>query len=316
MLVRLFETLTHFLRLANADKAGCMVENVGNTLREGFSDVRFKEMTRGQKSFYIPVFTALLRLVRESRSRSMLPLVRKYLLTGTEDDFKDSIRDTLNEYVLQMTEEEALETALCIVRASQQQRSLNPNVLREERHVVDHVCGRILHRLEPDALITFLGECLPLLLGVLKMGGKGGSGPNAEECFLGDIAQMNQLVCMLIVLDAIYTVTPWPDIEAKVHTKVSKDEIMGQKHLTMYFINRLQATRKLRLPSEKREDKDAREIFTVLVQYAMRDYASIISHTQSGPNLSKTIFNMKSTEWLNIVGAEPPTFSTEAGNVY
>ena len=91
---------------------------------------------------------------------------------------------------------------------------------------------------------------------------------------------------------------------------------MGEKHLTLYFIKRLQATRKLRLPSEKREDKDAREIFTVLVQYAIRDYASIISHTQSGPNLFKTIFNMKSTEWLNIVGTEPPTLSTEAGNVY
>ena len=290
MLVRLFETLTHFLRLATAAQAQDMVENVENTLLEGFPD-DIQRMTPGQKSFYIPVFTALLKLVRESRSRFVLPLVRKFLLTEADHDFKISIRDALNEFVLQMPDQEALETALRIVRASQDQQSLNPNVLRVERSVVDQVCGRILNRLEPNSLIAFFCECLPLLLRALKIGGTGTTGPQAEDTFRGNMAAMNQLICMLIVLESIYPVTSYADIKANVDTKVTNAEIEKERYaptkefnLTLYLFKRLDATRKLRLSSEQQRDNNARDVFTVMVQHAMSSYATIVCHTQSKPN--------------------------------
>jgi len=44
--------------------------------------------------------------VRMSKSKAVLPLIRKHLLEATNDPFQDSIRETLDEYTLQMDEKE------------------------------------------------------------------------------------------------------------------------------------------------------------------------------------------------------------------
>jgi hypothetical protein len=128
-------------------------------------------------------------------------------------------------------------------------------------------------------------------LRALKIGGTGTTGPNPEDIFRGNMAAMNQLICMLIVLEAIYPVTSYVDIKTKVDTKVTNDEIEKERYspakqftLTLYLFKRLDATRKLRLSSEQQRDNNATDLFTVMVQYAMSSYATLVCHTQSKPN--------------------------------
>ena len=54
----------------------------------------------------------------------------------------------VNGCVLQMPEEEKSETARQIFLASQQQTSLNPNILRVERMVVEQLSRRLLGSME------------------------------------------------------------------------------------------------------------------------------------------------------------------------
>jgi len=130
------------------EQASEMMKKVEKCLAECFP-LDSVGLSQQQISSYTSLFNALLRLVHASRSRAVLPLVRNFLLNDSEHPYKDTeqIRDTLDEYVLRMPEEEAKATALEIIRMSQQQTNQNPNVLRLERCVVDKVCGRLLRRL-------------------------------------------------------------------------------------------------------------------------------------------------------------------------
>jgi hypothetical protein len=159
VLVRVLESCVPLLSCSTVEQASEMMKKVEKSLAECFP---FDAVGLSQQliSSYTALFTALLRLVHSSRSKAVLPLVRNFLLNDSEHPYKDKeqIRDTLDEYVLRMPEEEAKATALEIIRMSQQQTSQNPNVLRLERCVVDKVCGRLLRRLN-----QVRGPC-PLIL--------------------------------------------------------------------------------------------------------------------------------------------------------
>jgi len=184
VLVRLLEALPPFFSCATLSQATEMVTQLQDALIECLPD-DFARSSLEEKSFYTPLFMALLQLVRMSKSQAVLPLVRKHLLEDANHPFQEHIRDTLNQYTLQMEEEEARSTALKIVCDSQQQTSLNPNILRVERCIVDQVCGRLLQQLTEDSLTKFFVDCLPHCFKTFTLGGKAKSGPRAEEPFIG-----------------------------------------------------------------------------------------------------------------------------------
>ena len=157
VLVRLLETLHPFLSLATEEQSSNLLGRVINALEERFPGPdELTRMSVEEKGHFTPLFTALLRLIRDSRSPKVLPLIRKFLLNEVEHPYKDDIQETLKEYIVQMPEEIASATAFKILQESHEQESLNPNVLRIERSVVEFVCCGILGRLSEVYALFFL----------------------------------------------------------------------------------------------------------------------------------------------------------------
>ena len=217
--------------------------------------------------------------------------------TGCQDlekhPLKQEIRTTIDGYALEMSEEEALGTALEIFRKSQELVDedgalvRNVNVLRVQRSMIEQVCGRLVRRLNSESLVTFFTECLALISAALKKGGDGRFGPVAGKPFTGSVAEMNQVICVMQVLDALYTIMSYEAIQQHVHSHSSvtanmlKDPSGDKKTVTILFMTRLQNMRKLSITPMQKEDEAFVEVWTLLVRYAMRSYTTIICHTQS-----------------------------------
>ncbi len=134
-----------------------------------------------------------------------------------------------------------------------------------------------------DSLVSIFIECLPLLLRALKLGGylqSNASDNGLSAVWKGGIEEMNQLICMMHIIDALYTVTKYEDaIRKTVHVQQSvlpKDaSIGGQVHLTKFVMDRLLEIRRISptdIPNE--------EMYTLMVRMAVRSYATIVCHTQ------------------------------------
>jgi hypothetical protein len=132
-----------------------------------------------------------------------------------------------------------------------------------------------------DSLVGIFIECLPLLLRALKLEDYLQSNANGlSAVWKGGLEEMNQLICMMHIIDALYTVTKYEDeIREKVHVQPSvlpKDaSIGGQVHLTKFVMDRLLEIRRIsptNIPNE--------EMYTLMVRMALRSYATIVCHTQ------------------------------------
>jgi len=170
-----------------------------------------------------------------------------------------------------------------------------------------------------DSLVGIFIEILPLLLRALKLEDYLQSNANGpSSVWKGGIEEMNQLICIMHIIDALYTVTKYEDeIRQKVHVQPSvlpKDaSIGGQVHLTKYVMDRLLEIRRISptdIPNE--------EMYTLMVRMAVRSYATIVCHTQPTiPNQMKpgnpfalifyplgTAYNgtLDTALWLRIVG--------------
>ena len=132
-----------------------------------------------------------------------------------------------------------------------------------------------------DSLVGIFIEILPLLLRALKLEDYLQSNANGlSAVWKGGIEEMNQLICMMHIIDALYTVTKYEDeIREKVHVQPSvlpKDASIGGKvHLTKFVMDRLLEIRRISptdIPNE--------EMYTLMVRMAVRSYATIVCHTQ------------------------------------
>ena len=213
---------------------------------------------------------------------------------------KEDIWSTIDEYTLQMTDEEALKMASEIFRRSQHLVDddgvlfQNVNVLRVQRSVIEQICGRLLRRLSPESLIRFFTECLPSVFATFKKGGDRGFGPTGGKPFNGTIAEMNQVICVMQVLDALYAVMPYEEIQEKVHIHASvtedtlKDVTGVKKNPTLLFITRLSNMRRLSMTPRQKEEEAFVEVWSLLVRYAVRSYATLVCCTQSKLKILQT----------------------------
>ncbi len=140
-----------------------------------------------------------------------------------------------------------------------------------------------------DSLVGIFIECLPLLLRALKLGGylqSNASDNGLSAVWKGGIEEMNQLICMMHIIDALYTVTKYEDaIRKTVHVQQSvlpKDaSIGGQKHLTKFVMDRLLEIRRISPTDIPNEDAGAAfQMHTLMMRMAVRTYATIVCHTQ------------------------------------
>ena len=137
---------------------------------------------------------------------------------------------------------------------------------------------------------------------------------------------MNQIICMLQVIDAIYTVTPYASIQSEVHPCVGEElerDIKNQKnlHLTRYVLAFLERMRKVKPPHDanaipegttncehnelKRECmrcNSVLEVYRLLFRQVVRTYATVISQTQTKLSAFKHIFALTPEQWLHVVG--------------
>lgn len=170
----------------------------------------------------------------------------------------------------------------------------NVNVLRVQRSVIEQVCGRLLRRLSPESLIRFFTECLPSVFSAFKKGGDRGFGPIGGKPFNGTIAEMNQVICVMQVLDALYTVMPYEEIKEKVHTLASvtedtlKDVTGVNRDPTVLFMKRLNNMRKLVMTPRQKEEEAFVQVWSLLVRYAVRSYATLVCCTQSKLKILQT----------------------------
>ena len=335
VLVRVLEILPPFLARADAVQATELVQKVDEAVDQCLPSHNAAKLTMEQRGRLTPLFRALLRLISTSESPKVLPLVRNYMLKESLGlrpyllETMPAINDALDEYILLMPEDKARQTALDILKASQQVSESQPNILRVERSVVENVCCRLLRRLTVDSVVAFFIECLNCTdaLNALTLGGAGRKNRSEKQQSQGSLAETNQLICMMQVLDAIYTVADYEVIKDRVHKQgtalTSLDDIKDEikDNVTKYFLVRLGKLRKLAPPildsaggaamcehGHRRAECELcnpeLELYTQVVRQAMRCYTTVICCTQSELKAFKHIFSMTPKEWLNVVGTK------------
>ena len=163
VLVRVLEILPPFLARADAVQATELVQTVDEAVDQCLPSHNAAKLTMEQRGRLTPLFRALLRLISTSESPKVLPLVRNYMLKESLGlrpyllETMPAINDALDEYILLMPEDKARQTALDILKASQQVSESQPNILRVERSVVENVCCRLLRRFCLGRLLCRLG---------------------------------------------------------------------------------------------------------------------------------------------------------------
>jgi hypothetical protein len=110
VLVHVFEVLPQCLCSTSSEQTKKMISKVEEVVADCLPLRGGSRLSLEERGKVVPLFKSLLRLVRTSKSRSMLPLVRKFLIDEPRHSREylmeemDSIRETLDEYILQVCE--------------------------------------------------------------------------------------------------------------------------------------------------------------------------------------------------------------------
>jgi len=104
---------------------------------------------------------------------------------------------------------------------------------------------------------------------------------------------------------------PYQEAITKVvheHKSITENIIGNEKTLTVWLLKRLNATRRIALSAMPTDDAELPSVASLVVRCAVRTYSTIICYTQSKLKIFRTVFDLKDTEWLHLVGAEPLSF--------
>ena len=160
-------------------------------------------------------------------------------------------------------------------------------------------------------LTRFFIKCEDLIFKSLKL--------VEDRTFGSSIVQMNKLVCVMMIIDSLYTLMSYEDrIQKHVHEiQTIKDRIAGLAksggkgdHLTGFLYKRMKSIRELKKPTFEQVANEATSaLFTLVVRYAVRCVATIVCRTETKWKPFENIFSLEVSHWQNVVGNTPSTYT-------